>query len=95
MQTNSETAHDRALSLLAEKQANLPIWIRPPKSGSDYWTGFCRSKLYQLARDGKIRSVSIRSPGQTKGVRLFELRSVLDFIERNAANAEEVANGAA
>jgi hypothetical protein len=88
MQTNSETAHDRALSLLADKRGNLPVWIRPPKTGADYWSGFCRSKLYQLSRDGHIRSVSIRQPGQVKGTRLFQLKSILDFIERNAVNAE-------
>ena len=66
----------------------LPVWIRPPKIGNEYYSGFSRSKLYQLGADGKIRTVSIREPGQTKGTRLFELKSILDFIERNAANAE-------
>jgi len=93
MQTNSETARDRALSLLGDKRGNLPVWIRPPKNGADYWSGFCRSKLYQLSRDGHIRSVSIREPGQVKGTRLFELASILSYIERIAANSKAAARG--
>jgi hypothetical protein len=59
----------------------LPLWIRAPKQGPEYWTGFSRSKLYELAKDGKIRSVSIREAGQEKGTRLFELSSILAFID--------------
>jgi hypothetical protein len=66
---------------MSEKSKGLPLWIRAPKKGAEYWTGFSRSKLYELAKDGKIRSVSIREPGQEKGTRLFELRSILAFIE--------------
>jgi len=61
-----------------------PVWIRPPKNGNEFWSGFSRSKLYELAGRGKIRTVSIREPGQDKGTRLFELKSILDFIESNA-----------
>jgi hypothetical protein len=78
--------------LLQDRRGPLPVWIRPPKSGNEYFSGFSRSKLYQVAADGKIRSVSIREPGQTKGTRLFELKSILDFIERNEANSEGAPN---
>jgi hypothetical protein len=61
------------------------VWIRAPKEGPEYWTGFSRSKLYQLAKEGKIRSVSIREPGQEKGTRLFELKSILGLIDAHAA----------
>jgi hypothetical protein len=70
--------------LLRERAGGLPVWIRPPKSGTDYWCGLTRSKLYSLAQEKKIRSASIREPGQIKGTRLFELRSILDYIERSA-----------
>jgi hypothetical protein len=63
----------------------LPLWIRAPVKGPEYWTGFSRSKLYELAKDGKIRSVSIRDPGQKKGTRLFELKSILALIDSQAA----------
>jgi hypothetical protein len=65
--------------------AALPLWIRAPKKGPEHWTGFSRSKLYELAKDGKIRSVSIREPGQEKGTRLFELKSILAFIDSQDA----------
>jgi hypothetical protein len=70
--------------LLQDKAGPLPVWIRPPKSGPEFYTGLSRSKLYLLGKERKIRSVSIREPGQIKGTRLFELRSILDFIEENA-----------
>ena len=77
-----------AAELMAERQGQLPVWIRSPKSGPEHYAGFTRAKLYELAGDGKIRSVSIRQPGQVKGVRLFHLGSILDFIARCEASAE-------
>ena len=71
-----------AAELQAERDGQLPVWVRSPKSGPEHYSGFSRSKLYELAGDGKIRSVSIREPGQVKGVRLFNLGSILDFIAR-------------
>ena len=83
-----------AAELQAERDGLLPIWCRAPKVGPEYYTGFSRSKLYELAGDGKIRSVSIRAPGQVKGVRLFHLGSILDFIARCEVGAQDAANGA-
>jgi hypothetical protein len=57
------------------------VWIRAPKGGPEYYSGFTRSKLYELDAKGRIRSTSIREPGQVKGTRLFNLQSILDFIE--------------
>lgn len=74
--------------LLLDKQGPLPVWVRPPKSGTEFYSGFSRSKLYLLGQEGKVRTVSIREPGQIKGTRLFELRSILDYIETCAANSE-------
>jgi hypothetical protein len=72
----------RVNELLSERQGTLPVWIRSPKSGPEFYSGFCRSKLYEEAGKGNIRSVSIREPGQVKGTRLFELNSILAFIEK-------------
>jgi len=71
----------RTSELLSDRDGLLPIWVRSPKSGPEHYTGFGRSKLYELAATGKIKSRSIREPGQIKGTRLFNLRSILDFIE--------------
>jgi hypothetical protein len=70
-----------AAELLSDRDGLLPVWVRSPKTGSEHYTGFSRSKLYELAAKGKIKSRSIREPGQIKGTRLFNLRSILDFIE--------------
>jgi len=72
----------RAGELLTERTGGLPVWIRSPKTGPDYFCGFSRSKLYDAATKGHIRSVSIREPGQTKGTRLFNLASILAYIEK-------------
>ncbi len=76
--------------LLAERQAGLPVWVRPPKSGPEHFSGLSRSKLYEGAGKKFFRSVSIREPGQLKGTRLFLLtgdHSILAFIERSEAAA--------
>jgi len=76
-----------AAELQAERDGLLPVYVRAPKAGPEHYTGFTRAKLYELAGDGKIRSVSIREPGQVKGVRLFHLGSILDFVARCEAQA--------
>ena len=65
-----------------ERAGHRPVWIRAPRSGQEHYTGLTRAKLYELTSKGHIRSVSIREPGQLRGVRLFELASILRFIER-------------
>jgi hypothetical protein len=71
----------RVLELIKERDGLLPVWIRAPVTGPEHYTGFSRAKLYELAGAGKIRSVSIREPGQVRGCRLFNLASILAFIE--------------
>ena len=70
----------QARELLQDRNGNLPIWIRSPRIGNDFYCSLSRAKLYELAGDGKIVSRSIREPGQIKGTRLFLLQSILDFI---------------
>ena len=43
--------------------------------------GLSRTKLYQLAGAGKVRSVSLREPGQSKATRLFHVESLRGFIQ--------------
>jgi hypothetical protein len=76
--------------LLQERDGQLPIWVRAPVRGNEYFSGMSRPKLYELARSGVIRSASLRQPGQIKGVRLFHLRSILDYIERHASGGGEI-----
>jgi len=71
----------RVLELIKERDGLLPVWVRAPVSGHEHYTGFSRAKLYELTAQRKIRSASIREPGQIRGVRLFNLASILQFIE--------------
>jgi hypothetical protein len=81
--TNSKIRLSPKSAELLSHQANgLPVWIRPPKQGVEFYSGFSRAKLYELAGKGSIRSVSIREINAVKGTRLFNLSSILDFIVR-------------
>ena len=77
-----------ARELLTERTNGLPVWIRSPKNGTEFYCGFSRAKLYEGAGKGHFRSVSIREPGQVKGTRLFHLQSILDFIAKCEQQAE-------
>lgn len=79
---NNSRLSPRAGELLTERNNGLPVWIRSPKQGTEFYTGFARSKLYELAGKRAIRSVSIREPGQVKGTRLFHLASILEYIAK-------------
>jgi hypothetical protein len=81
-ENGNRTTQSRAAQLAAERDGNLPVWVRAPKHGHEFYSGCSRAKLYEWAGKGFIRSVSIREPGQVKGVRLFHLASILAFIER-------------
>ncbi len=80
--SGNRCAQSRAAELAAERDGHLPVWVRAPKCGHEFYSGCSRAKLYEWAAKGFIRSVSIREPGQIKGVRLFHLASILAFIER-------------
>jgi hypothetical protein len=80
--SNNRPVPERVRGLLNDQHNGQPAWVRSPKNGIEFYTGFSRAKLYELAGKGAIRSVSIREPGQTKGTRLFNLASILAFIEK-------------
>ena len=80
--TNTRPIPVKARELLNTQQNGRPEWVRPPKLGVEFYTGFSRARLYKGAKDGDFRSVSIRKLGQVKGTRLFHLQSILDFISK-------------
>lgn len=45
--------------------------------------GLQRQYLYKLAKEGVLTTVSLRRPGKSKGVRLFYVPSVREFVEAN------------
>jgi hypothetical protein len=83
----NRSVQGRAAQLVCEQDGHLPVWVRAPKRGREFYSGCSRPKLYEWAAKGFIRSVSIREPGRLKGVRLFHLASILAFIERCEASA--------
>jgi hypothetical protein len=83
----------KARELLNDQHNGRPEWVRSPKQGVEFYSGFSRARLYQGAADGDFRSVSIRKPGQTKGTRLFHLQSILDFIARCEQSAVDETAG--
>lgn len=82
----------RATELLNNQHNGRPEWVRPPKNGVEFYSGFSRARLYQGAADGEFRSVSIRKPGMVKGTRLFHLQSILDFIAKCEQDAMKEVN---
>src|SRR6185437_15335217 len=81
-QSMTPDVRERLSELMKLGGSVLPVWIRAPIEGPEYFSGFTRAKLYELSGDRKIRSVSIREPHQIRGTRLFNLSSILDFIEK-------------
>lgn len=63
-----------------------PEWLRIPDAVR--FSGIGRSRIYELAKSGAIRSASLRGPRQTKGTRLICRESLLAFIEKHATGGE-------
>lgn len=59
----------------------VPVWVRAPSHGPEFFSGFSRAKLYQLAAEGRIKTKSIHDPGKERGTRLFHLGSILELID--------------
>jgi hypothetical protein len=87
IENGRHSAQSRAAQFISDREGNLPVWVRAPKHGHEFYSGCTRPKLYEWAAKGFIRSVSIREPGRIRGVRLFHLASIFAFIERCEANA--------
>ncbi|MES2659171.1 MAG: helix-turn-helix domain-containing protein [Verrucomicrobiota bacterium] len=50
--------------------------------------GICKSTLYRLADEGKIRTSSLKERGMLRGKRLFSCSSVNAYIEKMASGGE-------
>jgi hypothetical protein len=69
-----------------------PEFIRFPRAGARCpHTGLSRAFLYELTNSGKVRSVSIRSRGKARGVRLIDYDSLMAFIRSQADESKEAA----
>lgn len=53
--------------------------------------GICKSTLYRLADEGKVRSSSLRERGKLRGKRLFSMDGIAAYIEiRATGGVDEV-----
>jgi hypothetical protein len=55
------------------------VWVRDKRAVEIY--GISRTKLWQLQKAGKIRSVSLTEPGMARATRLFDANSIETYIE--------------
>jgi hypothetical protein len=74
MQTLSSTA--------VQCGAVKPEWLRIPDAIR--FSGLGRSSLYELIREGKIKSVCLRKRNNIRGVRLISADSLSSLIESAA-----------
>lgn len=65
-----------------------PEWLRLPQATSIFGIG--RTKLYELIGSGKIKTVSMRERGQTRGTRLISYDSLAAYIESQASGGEPI-----
>ena len=68
----------------AKSVASIPEFVEVPRPGQVCpWSGLRRGMIFQLIRQGRIRSVCLRQPGRLRGKRLVHLPSVLELLRRN------------
>ncbi len=65
-----------------------PEFIRLPVRGNCPYCQLSRPYLYELINRGLIKSVSLRKPGCTKGVRLIHLASVKSYLRERMQGQE-------
>jgi len=65
----------------------LPEWIDARRA--NHLFTICKSTLYRLADEGKLRTSSLRERGKLRGKRLFSTVSLQNLIESRASGGEE------
>lgn len=60
-----------------------PEWAREKQITAQF--GLTHTILYNLRREGKIRTVSLRGEGKQYGARLFNVASVREFLANQEA----------
>lgn len=58
------------------------VWDRLP--GKGYYFGLSRPYVYQLMREGLVKTALIKHPGKCRGIRLVWRPSVLEYIEKHS-----------
>jgi hypothetical protein len=76
---SSKVASLTGFQTLEEAQALQPVWLRIPAASRV--SGLSRSRIFQEIVTGTISSRHIKKPGATKGIRLVNYKSLLQFID--------------
>jgi hypothetical protein len=79
-------SHQRTNDHPASHRVMRPEWGDAKTARLIY--GICKSTLYRLADEGKIRTSSLRERGKLRGKRLFSLDSIASLIESRATGGE-------
>lgn len=66
----------------------LPEWVDVKRA--NHLFSLCKSTLYRLADEGKIRTCSLRDRGKLRGKRLFSTASISALLNSRASGGEEV-----
>jgi len=82
MDANKNT-NNGAVQVAAINQSSKPEYLRVPDAVRIF--AICRSSLYELIGEGRIKSVCLRKRGAIRGIRLISYDSLLAYIE-NAAD---------
>jgi hypothetical protein len=46
---DNRPAQSRAAQFISDREGNLPVWVRAPKIGHEFYSGCSRPKLYEWA----------------------------------------------
>jgi hypothetical protein len=63
------------------------LWGKPDWVARRY--GLPRYRVFELIKEGQIRSAQIRRKGKQKAMRLIDLRSVDRFLEQHVSKPAE------
>ena len=97
----SEAGHQNSPVTFAAPSIAAPVSLggidpeftsMPAPSQVEPYSSLKRGMLYQLARAGHIRTVSLREPGKTRGRRLIVLSTLREYLRRLDAEQNGDAN---
>jgi hypothetical protein len=67
-----------------------PFTTRFPRPGErEPFSGLCRSQLFALVKEGRVKSYSLKTPGTSRGVRLIDCASLRAVIESFGDNQQQ------
>jgi hypothetical protein len=78
--SSKSPANLAGLQTLAEVQALRPEWLRIPAASRI--TGLSRTFIFEKITTGEIVSRHLKRPGKTRGIRLIQYASLMEFIDK-------------